>query len=211
MTDAYEREAMPGIGEVLHRHKVTSPRWAFGLVLGPPLGFAAVATVSVALAGQLLGAAALLAGSLAYTALMTFVMVTFASARVAISEGEILVRLGFAGPRIPIGEVAGVKVAPSGSNRMGMGVRNDLRGTTLVTMWGDNARAVHIERTDGTKLVLVCKEPEAMARAIEEALARRDRKAPQIRVGDATSDAPDADAEAAEGTEATTKARSRAE
>ncbi len=206
MTDAYEREAMPGVGQVLHRHKVTSPRWAFALVLGLPLGFAAIAATGLALGGQLLGAGALLGGSLAYTALMTFVMVTFASARVAISEGEIHVQLGFAGPRIPIAEVAGVKVAPSGSNRMGMGVRNDLRGTTLMTLWGDNQRAVHIERTNGTKLVLVCKEPEPMARAIEEALARRDRGQPKMRV--ATADAREAEAHDAERTDAARRARS---
>lgn len=209
MTDAYERDAMPGIGAMLHRHKVTSPRWAFALALGLPLGMASIAAVGIALGGQLLGAAALFGGALAYTALMTFVMVTFATARVAISEGEIHVQLGFAGPRIPIAEVASVKVAPSGSNRMGMGVRSDLRGTTLITLWGDNQRAVHIERTNGTKLVLVCKEPEAMARAIEEALARRDRGAPKMRVGEA--DASAAEAEAHEDAPAAAARRARGE
>ena len=207
MTDAYEREAMPGIGEVLHRHKVTSPRWALALVLGLPLGLATIAAAGLALGGQLLGAASLLGGALALSAITTFVMVTFATARIAISEGEIHVQLGFAGPRIPIAEVVGVKVAPSGSNRMGMGVRSDLRGTTLMTLWGDNQRAVHIERTNGTKLVLVCKEPEAMARAIDEALARRDRKAPKVRIADVDENVAEADAHGSERTKAADRAR----
>ena len=189
MTDPYERDQMPGVGEVLHRHKATSPRWAFGVTLGVPLGLACFVAAALVIGGQLLAAAGIMLGSFALMALLGFVMVTFASARVAVSEGEIYVQLGFAGPKIPIEEVASVRLAPSGSNRMGMGVRNDLRGTTIMTMWGDNQRAVHIERTNGTKLVLVCKDPDAMVQAIAEAIARRDRRASKVRVAGAAEDA----------------------
>jgi hypothetical protein len=109
-------------------------------------------------------------------------MVTFSTARIVVSEGEVHIQLGLVGPRIPIDEIAGARLAPSGSNRIGMGVRNDLRGTTSYTLWGDNARAVHIEHKNGTRLVVVMKEPEAMVQAIEEAMRRRDRKSVRVRV-----------------------------
>jgi hypothetical protein len=96
----------------------------------------------------------------------------FASARIAISTGEIHIQLGLVGPRIPIAEVAAVELAPSGTNRLGMGVGNDLRGTTTYRLWGRNERAVHVTRTDGTKVILVVRDAEAIARAIEDAMAR---------------------------------------
>lgn len=192
MTDPYERDQMPGVGQMLHRHKVTSPRWAFALTLGVPLGLAGFTAAALVVAGQIAEAAAIFGGAIAIAALLGFALVTFASARVAVSEGEIHVQLGFAGPKIPIAEVASVRLGPSGSNRVGMGVRSDLRGTTIMTMWGDNQRAVHIERTNGKKLVLVCKEPEAMVQAIAEAIARRDRSRSNVRVAEAE---PDVEAE----------------
>lgn len=182
MADAYEREQMPGIGEVLFRHKVSSPRWLMGLMAGLPLALGGAAGIAAMLDGAPLPGLGILAGAAAGSALSAFLMVTFSTARIAVSEGEIHIQLGFAGPRIPIAEIAGVRLAPSGSNRIGMGVRKDLRGTTLYTLWGDNARAVHIERTDGTTLVVVMKEPEAMVQAIEEAIRRRDQEQVRVRV-----------------------------
>ncbi|MCZ7686002.1 MAG: hypothetical protein M5U28_47480 [Sandaracinaceae bacterium] len=182
MADAYEREQMPGIGETLFRHKVSSPRWLIGLMAGLPLALGGAFGIGTVIGGALAAGLGIFGGAAALSALMGFVMVTFSTARVAVSEGEVHLQLGFAGPRFPIEEIAGVRVAPSGSNRVGMGVRKDLRGTTLYTLWGDNARAVHIERTDGTRLVVVMKEPEAMARAIEEAMRRRDRAGVRVRV-----------------------------
>ena len=75
-------------------------------------------------------------------------------------------------------------MAPSGTNKVGMGVGNDLRGTTTYRLWGDNARAVHVTKSDGKKLVLVTKEPDALLAALEEALARKGRAAPRVRVGE---------------------------
>jgi hypothetical protein len=186
MTDPYEREQMPGVGEMLFRHKVSSPRWLMGLIAGLPFAIGAVAAIATALGGAALAGAGILGVAAAASALTAFLMVTFSTARNAVSEGEVHLQLGLAGPRIPVREIAGARVAPSGSNRIGMGVRSDLRGTTLFTLWGDNARAVHLERTDGTRLVLVMREPDAMVRAIEEALRRRalaaHRAGPQVRV-----------------------------
>lgn len=182
MADRYEREQMPGIGEVLFRHKVSSPRWLMGLMAGLPLGLGAIAGIGTMIGDALVPGLIIVGGSAAFSALMASLMVTFSTARIAVSEGEVHLQLGFAGPRIPVEEIASVRLAPSGSNRVGMGVRNDLRGTTLFTLWGDNARAVHIERTDGSKLVVVMKEPEAMVQAIEEAMRRRDRKGTRVRV-----------------------------
>lgn len=197
MADAYEREHMPGVGAVLLRRKVTSPRWAIGLVMGLPLVLGLAFAAAAAVSGQIQSALGIAGGALAFSAVMALVMVTFATARVAVSEGELHVQLGFAGPRIPIGEITSVRVAPSGTNRMGMGVRKQLDGTTVYTLWGDNARAVHVERAGGSKLILVCKEPEAIARAIEEARARRDAPGRARIAADAEAEASLADEGAA--------------
>ncbi|MDQ3033549.1 MAG: hypothetical protein M3Y87_14110 [Myxococcota bacterium] len=182
MADEYERTQMPGVGEVLLRHKVTSPRWLIAGMIGFPITLGALAAAGLAIVGQTLPALAVLAGAAAMSALFTFLNVTFSTARVAISEGEIHIQIGLAGPKIPIAEVARVSLAPSGVNKIGMGVGNDLRGTTYYRMWGSNDRAVHVERTDGSKIILVVKEPDAMANAIDEALARAKRRGPRVRV-----------------------------
>ena len=181
MTDAYEREQMPGVGAMLFRHKVTSPRWLMLFVAGWPLLGGLAGALALAMDGQAMGALAALGGGAALGAVLGSLMLTFASARIAVSEGELHVQLGLAGPRIPMAEIAKVEIAPSGSNKIGMGVRTDLRGSALYTLWGDNARAVHVTKTDGTKLVFVMKEPDAMARAIEEAMTRATR-GPRVRV-----------------------------
>lgn len=191
MADAYERDAMPGVGEVLHRQKVTSPRWAMAIAtLSPVIPLVGIGLVSL-LGGQILAGVGALAGAAALFGVLTFVMITFASARIAVSEGELHLQLGMAGPKIPMGEIASVAIAPSGTSKVGMGVGNDLRGTTTYRLWGDNARAVHVAKTDGTKLVIVTKEPEALRAAIEEALSRKGRAAPRVRVGDAEGEAED--------------------
>lgn len=191
MADDYEREQMPGVGEVLLRHKVTSPRWLMGLMTGLPIALGGIAAVGLAIAGEVMPGVGVFAGAAALSGLFTVLHVMFSTARIAISEGEIHIQLGLAGPRIPIDEVAGVALAPSGTNKVGMGVGNDLRGTTTYRLWGRNDRAVHVTRTDGSKLVLVVKEPEPMARAIEEAMSRHARKGPRVRVEAESHEEPD--------------------
>jgi hypothetical protein len=194
MADEYERTQMPGVGEVLLRHKVTSPRWLIAGMIGLPIALGALAAAGLALAGQAIPALSVLAGAGAMSALFTFLNVTFSTARVVISEGEIHIQIGFAGPKIPIRHVERISLAPSGTNSVGMGVRGDLRGTTMYRLWGRNDRAIHLERTDGSKIILVVKEPDAMASAIEEAMRRHARKGPNVRVepeaeGEASADA----------------------
>lgn len=166
---------MAGVGETLHRQKVTSPRWAIALVVGIPFSALGMVGIGLALTGLLGLGAGLVVGSLVLAGLSTVAMVVFASARIAVSEGEIHIQIGMAGPRIPIASVVRVELAPSGTNKVGMGVGNDLRGTTTYRMWGNNDEAVHIHLEGGKRLIVVCKEPVALHRAIQEALARRAR------------------------------------
>lgn len=189
MADAYERDAMPGVGEVLFRHKITSPRGLVAFATFFPSTVLAVLGTGLALAGQVVPGVAVIGGGVGFAALMTFVMVTFAAARIVVSEGEIHVQIGMSGPRIPIDEVASVKVAPSGRNKVGMGASIDLRGNRYIRMWGDNATAVHLELTNGKSIVMTMKEPAAMAAAIEEAIRRRDRAAPKLRAEVASENA----------------------
>ena len=185
MADAYERDEMPGVGQVLHRQRITSPRWMMAIAALAPLlpGVGIAATFAAAgLWGPALG---LGLGALGLGALMSFLMVFFAATRIVVSEGELELKMGMFGPKIPISDIASVSIAPSGTNSIGMGVMNDLRGTTIYKLWGDNERAVHVTTNDGKKRVLVLKDPEVMVAALEEAMARRDRKTgARVRVAD---------------------------
>lgn len=205
MADDYERKHMPGVGEVLLRHKVTSPTWLVASMTALPLALGAFAAIGLIVGGQVLAGLGVLGGAALFAAFFTLLNVTFATARLAVSEGEVHLQLGFAGPKIPIAEIARVTIAPSGSNRIGMGVRSDLRGTTTYTLWGNNERAVHIERTDGSKLVLVVKEADAIVSAIETARARHGA---QLRVG--VDETPAAASESEEEAEAEQSERERA-
>lgn len=182
MGDAYEREAMPGVGEVLFRHKVTSPRWVIALTTVLPSTVLLGLGAAMSFAGETGAGLALIGGGLGLGALMGALMVTFASARVVVSEGELHVQIGMAGPRVPIAEIESVTIAPSGGNKLGMGASIDLRGNRYIRLWGRNEDAVHVRLKSGTSIVLTTKEPEPMAAAIREALARRDRLAPRVRV-----------------------------
>lgn len=175
MADEFERKEMAGVGEVLHRYRAASPPWLLGLTVVLSSAGLFGSAIATALAGPaMLGAAlGLAAGGVAVAGLASFLMITFAVGRVAVSEGELDVKLGLWGPKIPIADIASVTVAPSGTNRIGMGVGNDLQGRTTYRMWGDNARAVHVRLTSGKTLVLVTKDGDALAGALREAMARR--------------------------------------
>ncbi len=198
MTDAYEREYMPGLGAVLHRQKVHPPRWAVGIAIGLPFALAAIASVGLAIAGApILATLAPILGGTLYAALMSGVMAVFASGRIAISEGEIYVQIGLAGPRVAMKDVLSCELGPSGIRRMGLAARKQFDGTTIYSLMGDNARAVHIRRRNGPPIVLVCPEPEIVLRAIEEACARLEAgAAPKTRVDVAEDEAAEAEAEA---------------
>jgi hypothetical protein len=187
MSDAFEREQMPGVGEVLLRRKVTSPRKIMALMTGLPLGIGALASVGFLIAGLLIPAVGVLGFALFLSALFTLINVTFASARLAVSEGEFHLLLGMAGPRIPIEEIASVKLVRKRSRRRGMGVRNDLQGTTTYQLWGGN-EAVHLEKRDGKKLVLVIQDAEPIVEALKLAMQRRDM--PRVRVEGVAEEPP---------------------
>ena len=206
MSDAFEREQMPGVGEVLLRRKVTSPQKIMALMTGIPLGVGALVSIGLFVAGLMIPAIGMLGGSLAMSALFTVINVTFASARLVVSEGEFHLQLGLSGPRIPIAESASVKLVRKRSRRRGMGVRNDLQGTTTYQLWGGN-EAVHLEKTNGKKLVLVIQDAEPIVEAIATALKRRD--APRVRVAEPEAQAPVEDEN--EDAEARESARTHAE
>jgi hypothetical protein len=201
MGDDYARDAMPGIGQVLYRHKVTSPRWLMALLALLPaatlggLGAALGLTGAVG-TGEALG---LLAGGLGLAALLGGLSVVFASGRIAVSEGELHVQIGLAGPRIPIAEIESVSIGPSGGHKQGMGASIDLAGNRYLRLWGSNERAVRVVLRGGARLVLTTKEPDALAAAIEEALRRQGRAQPPVRV---EAGASDTEAEAESETEA---------
>ena len=70
MSDAFEREQMPGIGEVLLRRKVTSPRKIMALMTGIPLGVGALVSMGLLISGLLIPAIGVLGGSLTMAALL---------------------------------------------------------------------------------------------------------------------------------------------
>lgn len=189
MADEYERGHMAGVGEVLHRVKASVGRGLFGFLASTPLVAAAVS------AAMLLGAAPaatiglILGGGVLASVGLGALMLVFAGVRLVISEGEVAAQLGFAGPRVAVADIASVSRGPSGTNSYGLGVMRDFQGNTILKMFGDNATAVHLHKKDGTKLVLVTKENDAVFAAVTEALARRDAKLPRVRVEAAEDDA----------------------
>lgn len=189
MTDAYEREQMPGIGEVLLRRKVTSPRSIMAAMTGVPLGVGALTGIGLMLADQTALGMGVVGLGVTLSGLFSLLNITFASARLAVSEGEFHLQLGTAGPRIPMEEIASVKLVRQRSRRRGMGVRNDLQGTTTYQLWGGN-EAVHIEKRDGKKLVLVILEAEPIVDALNEALRRRDKLRVRVAAPDTATPEP---------------------
>jgi len=96
---------MPSVGEVLFRHKVTSPRWVIALTTLLPSTLLLGLGTALSFVGKTGAGLALVAGGLGLGALMGALMVTFASARVVVSEGELHVQIGMAGPRVPMAEI----------------------------------------------------------------------------------------------------------
>jgi hypothetical protein len=195
--DDYERVHMKGQGAMIHRHKARLPLWVFGVAAGIPGlalgggGGALLATgalpfaPSLAIAGAGVGVALLVAAILLASGVV----------RVAVSEGELDAQIGTHHLRIPIDEIASVEVAPSPTKNVGVGVRRTLGGEVVYSMLGSPKRAVHLRRRGREKAtVLVCREPDALAEAIEEA---RQRRHPQLRIDPAASE-PDAEDEAVE-------------
>lgn len=182
MADRYEREHMAGLGEVLHREKATVPRGLLAVCVALPAVVGAVVGTAIWLSTGIV--ATLLApwgSGTIVSIVMAAVMLLFMSARLVVSEGGLSVQLGFAGPRVRIEDIAAVERGRSGRRGWGLGVRATPR-TTIVSMFGDNDRAVVITRRDGTKLVIVTREADALEAALREALARRDR--PRLRAAD---------------------------
>ena len=180
--DAFEREYMKGEGEILYRHKVSAPRWAFALTVGLPFVLTALASIALLIGAAPIGAAlAPVLGGALYTALISGVLLVFAVARVAVSEGELHIALGPRGPRIPIDDIESFEIGASGINSYGLGWQKLLDGTSIYKMLGDNERAVRIVRkSDPRPLVLVCRDPDGLVAAIREAQARANR--PKVRV-----------------------------
>jgi hypothetical protein len=188
--DDYEQKYMEGQGAVLHRQKVQAPRWALPLVAWLPAVLALIPTISLLVSGAApLAALAPLGGALIYGALMTGLLVTLAGGRIAVSEGELHVQIGPFGPRVPIEDIASCEVGASGVRSYGLGAQKLLDGTTIYKMLGDNAKAARITRRDGSKMVLVCPDAEAVVAAVRMAMERR--ALPRTRVA-----VPDEDAAA---------------
>lgn len=181
---------MPGVGQVLFRHKATTPKRLTQLSVVLPLLCTAIPAAAFALAGTYGGAAAMAALGLGLSLFFGLMALVFASARIVVSEGEVSVQLGMGGPRVAVADIESVALAPSGLNSVGMGIKSDLRGTTYVKAWGDNKSAVHIRKRDGKRLIVITKEADAMVRAIEEALRRSG--SPRARV-EIEADEPAAD------------------
>jgi hypothetical protein len=171
VADEYERRYMQGRGAVLYRDKATIPRWSLGLVGGLLSGGGAVGSAVMLAAGAALLSALLpLAGGAALAAFVTGAMVVFASGRLVVSEGELEIRIGPAGRRVPIDEIEAVEITASPSRARGLGVKKVIGGT-IYDLMGDPARAVRLTLRDGGPLYVVPKDPDGLAEALEGAMS----------------------------------------
>jgi len=196
MADSYERGHMAGVGEVLHRVKASLPRGLFLFLATTPLLASGIAGAIVLGTGSLAAAAGILGTGLLLSIGLGALMLVFAGVRLVVSEGEISAQIGFAGPRVAVADIVSVSRGYSGTNSYGLGVMGDFAGNEILKMFGDNATAVHIHKKDGTKLVLVTKENDAVFAAVSEALARRDAELPRVRIEAPSEDATDEAVEA---------------
>jgi len=175
MADDYERTFMPGDGEVLHRHKATIPRWTIGLAAGLPAGAGALAGVILFALSliSVLPALAILGGAAIYAALMTALMVLTGVARLSVSEGELQVQMGMSHLDVPIDEITSIEIGESGTRAKGIGLRLLLDGTRVYNLMGDANKAVRIRRAgESHDMVFVCREPDAVLAAVQEARTR---------------------------------------
>jgi hypothetical protein len=199
--DAYEREYMAGKGAVLHRQKVQAPRWALALTAGLPLILASGFSAWLGMHGAPAFDALLpLLGGATYAAMMAGVFVVFAGGRIAVSEGELHVQIGPVGPRVAIEDIESCELGASGLRNYGLGAKKLLDGTTVLSMLGDNAKSVRIQRRNASPLVIVCPDAEGVVRAITEARSRLARSTPKTRVEVPEESALEEEAPAAEST-----------
>ncbi len=175
MPDEYERAFMPGEGALHYRDKVTIPRWAFAVVAGLPLAFGVVGAWALAAASASPSLAALpLVGAALLSLLVSGVLLVFASGRIAVSDGELHLQIGPAGPRIAMDELESVEVKPSWSRARGLGVKTTLGQPTLYNLLGDPAHAVWLRfKSERKPLVIVPRDAAALASALRKAMAPR--------------------------------------
>jgi hypothetical protein len=141
-------------------------------------------------------AAAITGAGVGVALLVGAILIASGVVRVAVSEGWIDAQIGTHHLRIPVDEITSVEVAPSPTRATGVGVRRTLRGEVVYSMLGSPKRAVHMQRRGReTATILVCREPDALAEAIEEARGRRN---PEMRVAAERPAAADVEAEEVE-------------
>ena len=190
MADAFEREQMPGVGEVLLRRKVTSPRKIMALMTGIPLGVGALASVGLLIAGLLIPATwACWAFAVFMSALFTLLNVMFASARLVVSEGEFHLQLGHLGAtHSHRGDCLGEAGARSAADDAGWACAMTFRARPPTSSGVATRRCISRKR-DGKKLVLVIQDAEPIVEAISKLALQAPRHAPRVRV-EGVADAP---------------------
>lgn len=185
---------MSGDGAVFHRQKARLPGWVFGVTMGVPTGIITTGGAVLLATGALpfVPAIAIITAGVGVGALLGAILVATGVVRVAVSMGELDVLVGAHHVRIPISEITSVRVAPSPTQNRGIGVKKLWAGDVAYTMLGHPDRAVHIRRA-GQKhaTVFVCKDPDALADAIER--ARAGTGALRVRVEDAAAESLETD------------------
>lgn len=89
--------------------------------------------------------------------------------RVRVTPDELLIDALGPTVRVSIAEIREASIGASGIGRRGLGVRLGIDGTTWYTLFGDNRRALIVERSSQAKLVLVCQRADDVLAALERA------------------------------------------
>ena len=177
MADGYERDYMPGDGEVLYRKKIKGPYWVSGLVGAIPAIGGGIASFFLAGFGKGMLALGAALGGVALGAVATACLFAFMAARIVVSRGELHVQIGMAGPKIRIDDIESFAVADSGYRARGLGARKNPDGSTIYNMLGEGEKAVRLQvRGRKAPIYFVCPEPhelvDALARAKEQGAQR---------------------------------------
>jgi hypothetical protein len=116
--------------------------------------------------------------------ILALVALLFAVLRITVTRSEVIVQYGLFGPRIPVSAIQDCQaVKYNWMTYGGWGIRRGRDGSWAYNMVGDAGRAVRIEWTDtkGKKQVtlVASPNPDALARAVNEARGRRGGAGPR--------------------------------
>ena len=177
-TDDYERKYMAGGESPGHREKLV---WKYHWIFLPfvPLCWS-IATMVLLGMGNRPAPLWMSIPLVLLGAMFAMIWVVFAVLRVHVTQSEVHIQYGLAGPHIPLDAIESVEVVDYKLSEFGgWGIRRSMDGTWAYSLMGDSAKVVKITWTvDGKtkKVVVSSRNPPELAAQIDKARAATSRR-----------------------------------